>query len=145
MHKIDKNICRIRNSVSHHNNLLFEDKQYIGKNPNIDKSNLKYKSMYLDEEELDYIKLNYNFNSLRLILDLIINVNHFISLHECTSQKKRIVFEEFYEYFNSSLYYYSKLQGKDWADKYYSCIDKQMEFLGLKCLDKKVENDLSDK
>lgn len=121
MPKIDGKISNIRNTIYHHNNVLIENK--LDNNPNIDSSRISYLSnLGFDESTLNYISINYQYNTLRLIVDMIEHVNFFLSRDSCTNKRKQYMFEKLRSDIEKSEHYHNKLKGKEWVKIYYKTL-----------------------
>ncbi len=119
--KIDGKISNIRNTIYHHNNVLIENKQ--DKNPNIDSNRITYLSNQgFSEEILNYISINYQYNTLRLIVDMIEHVNFFLSRDSCTVRRKQYMFEKLRNDLEKSKSYNDRLKEKEWVNIYYKTL-----------------------
>lgn len=118
---IDSKITRLKNSIYHHNNVLFENKS-------VDNSNIckfyraKMKEKGLNDEIIDYLEINYQYNSLRFILDMMMHVDFFLSRDECTSKRKKYMYTNLKEKLDTSNRYYKKLKNKSWVTIYFESI-----------------------
>ncbi|WOO89025.1 hypothetical protein RZE84_08960 [Mollicutes bacterium LVI A0075] len=121
MPKIDGNISNVRNTIYHHNNVLIENKQ--SNNPHVDLERIESLSNQgFSLEITNYLSINYKYNTLRLITDMIDHVSFFLSRDECTAKRKEYMIEKLESDIRSSEYYYNKLEQKRWVQIYYETI-----------------------
>lgn len=121
MPKIDRKISNIRNTIYHHNNVLIENKQ--DNNPNIDSDRITYlRNLEFTEDMINYISVNYQYNTLRLIIDMIEHVNFFLSRDLCTTKRQQSMLKKVKSDIQKSEYYHNKLKMKEWVKIYYQTL-----------------------
>lgn len=121
MPKIDGKISNIRNTIYHHNNVLIENKR--DNNPNIDMTRInELSNQGYSEEIINYVCVNYQYNTLRLILDMIEHVDFFLSRDQCTLKRKEYLFKKLQKDIQKSEYYHNKLKEKRWVKIYYNAL-----------------------
>lgn len=125
--EIDNKVNSIRNKLYHHDNILIEDKPKV--NNQIDENRLKKFKNILNKEELNYIKINFTYNTTRLLCEMIMSVNFFLSRDECVEKRKKIVFKEARDNLMESKRYYEKLDQKEWINIVFSILEKQINYI----------------
>lgn len=119
---IDPKINKIRNAFYHHNNLLIENTRNRNSQPDLQR--LDFITKNPTSKELEYLQLNYKYNTLRLLLETLENTNFFLSRDDSTSKRRVKMNSELRENIEKAKKYYSKLEKKEWIDITFSILDK---------------------